>query len=409
MSEIYDVVIVGAGPSGSTTAYYLAKEGFNVLPVDKFNFPRDKTCGDGLTPRALHILNDMGLLDTLHKVGYRTNKLELISPKGNAASAPLPKTGDMCDYLLIVPRLILDNIILERALTGGASFQAPVRVTGIEQENNVMLVKGKQRAKAITFRARMVIHATGANTKLLLTTGFLKKIPQMILAARTYFDGITSTLDAVQCRLDNVPLPGYAWIFPVSNTSVNVGIGLFREGLASRWMPKTAHAAFDTFIQSPPLQSLLDEARQTSPVKGFPIRVDFARSPTFGERTMIVGEAAGLVNPITGEGIDYGMESGKMAAKHLTHMFSIGDFSLKQLATFDKQLRQRYQRLFVLCDRLRLLYLNPFFVNYVVRAIARNEELMKLFMNIAIENQNMYRGLAPSTIAKVIIEGMPGR
>ncbi|HEY6287626.1 MAG TPA: geranylgeranyl reductase family protein [Ktedonobacteraceae bacterium] len=409
MSEIYDVVIVGAGPSGSTTAYYLAKQGFNVLLVDKFNFPRDKTCGDGLTPRALHILDEMGILDTLHKVGYRSNTLELISPKGHTASALLPKRENLCDYLLIVPRLILDNIILKRALTSGANFQAPVRVTGIEQENNSMLVKGEQRAKAITFRARMVIHATGANTKLLLTTGLLKKMPQMVLAARTYYDGITSAVDAVQCRFDNVPLPGYGWIFPVSDTSVNVGIGLFNAGLASRWMPKTAHSAFDTFIQSPPLQKLLDGARQASPIKGFPIRVDFARSPTFGERTMIIGEAAGLVNPVTGEGIDYGMESGKMAAEHLTHMFAIGDFSLKQLAAFDKQLRQRYQRLFVLCDRLRLLYLNPFFVNQVVRAVARSEELMNLFMNIAIENQNIYRGLAPSTIAKVIIEGMPGR
>ena len=122
---------------------------------------------------------------------------------------------------------------------------------------------------------------------------------------------------------------------------------------------------------------------------------------------MIIGEAAGLVNPITGEGIDYGMESGKLAAEYLTHMFAIGDFSLKQLAAFDKQLRQRYQSLFVLCDRLRLLYLNPFFVNLVVRAVARNEELMNLFMNIAVENQNPSRGLAPSTIAKVIIEAMP--
>jgi geranylgeranyl reductase family protein len=409
MSEIYDVVIVGAGPSGSTTAYYLAKAGFNVLLLDKFNFPRDKTCGDGLTPRALHILDEMGLLDTLLRVGYRCYKLELISTKGDTVSAPFPKNENLCDYLLVVPRLILDNIILERALARGASFQTPVRVTGIEQENNTMLVRGEQGAKKITFRAHMVVHATGANTKLLLTTGLLKKIPQMILAVRTYYDGITGAIDAAQCRLDNVPLPGYAWIFPVSATSINVGMGLFRGGLASRWMPKTTHIAFNTFIQSPPLQRLLDGSRQVSPIKGFPIRVDFARSPTYSERTMIIGEAAGLVNPITGEGIDYGMESGKIAAEHLTHMFAIGDFSLKQLAAFDNQLRQRYQRLFVLCDRLRLLYLNPFFVNLIVRALARNDELMNLFMNIAIENQNLSRGLEPSTIAKVIIEGMPGR
>jgi menaquinone-9 beta-reductase len=158
MSEIYDVVIVGAGPSGSTTAYYLAKQGFNVLLLDKFNFPRDKTCGDGSTPRALHVLDDMGLLDTVHQVGYRSHKLELISPKGDAASALLPKKENESDYLLVVPRLILDNIILERALISGASFQAPVHVKDIEHENNTVLVKGQQGAKTITFRARMVIH-----------------------------------------------------------------------------------------------------------------------------------------------------------------------------------------------------------------------------------------------------------
>jgi geranylgeranyl reductase family protein len=400
---------VGAGPSGSTTAYYLAKAGFNVLLLDKFNFPRDKTCGDGLTPRALQILEDMGLLDTLLKVGYRSDKLELISTKGDIASAPLPKNDHMCDYLLVLPRLILDNIILERALTSGASFQAPVHIKDIEHEHDTVLVKGEQGTKTITFRARMVIHAMGANTKLLLTTGLLKKMPQMILAVRTYYDGITGILDAVQCRFDNVPLPGYAWIFPVSASSANVGIGLFHGGLASRWMPKTAHAAFDTFIKSQPLQKLLNGSRQTGPIKGYPIRVDFARSPTYGERAMIIGEAAGLVNPITGEGIDYGMESGKLAAEHLAHMFAIGDFSYKQLAAFDKQLRERYQRLFVLCDRLRLLYLNPFFVNLVVRAVARDEELMNIFMDIAVENQNLSRGFAPGTIAKVLIEGIPGK
>ena len=409
MSEIYDVVIVGAGPAGSATAHYLAREGLNVLLLDKFNFPRDKTCGDALTPRALHILDDMGILNDVQQVGHRLDKVEFIAPKGHAAVAPVPKKEHRGDYLLFVPRLLLDNIILERALTSGASFQAPVRVMGIVQEDNAMLVKGVQRDKEITFRTRMVILAIGANTNLLLRMGFFKKTPQMVLCARTYYDGITSTINAAQCRLDGVPLPGYGWVFPISNTSVNVGVGLFHASFAARWMPKTAHAAFDTFIQSQPLQQLLAGATRTGPIKGYPLRVDFARSPTFGERIMLVGEAAGLVNPVTGEGIDYALESGKMAAEHLCHMFAIGDFSVKQLTTYDKLLRQRYQRLFVLCDRLRVLYLNPLFLNQVVRAVARNDDLMTLLMNIAIDNQDAYQGLAPRTIAMVIFAGIPRR
>ncbi len=185
MSEIYDAVIVGAGPGGSATAHYLSREGFNVLLLDKFNFPRDKTCGDALTPRALDILDDMGILHSVGQVGHRLDKVEFIAPKGHAAVAPMLKKEHSCDYLLFAPRLHLDNIILERALASGANFQSPIRVKGIVHEDSVMIVKGELRDKEIIFRARMVILAVGANTKLLLQMGLFKKIPQMILCART--------------------------------------------------------------------------------------------------------------------------------------------------------------------------------------------------------------------------------
>jgi len=409
MQETYDAVIVGAGPGGSATAHYLAREGFNVLLLDKFNFPRDKTCGDGLTPRALRVLDDMGILNAVQQVGCRLDRVEFVAPKGHAAAAGIPKKEQGCDYVLVAPRFVLDNIILERALESGAQFRSPVRVTGVAQEENGMVVTGEQGNKALAFRARIVILAVGANTKLLLRMGLLKKMPQMTLCARTYYDGITSVIDAIQCRLDGVPLPGYGWIFPLSATSANVGIGMFPAGLAKRWMPKTAHAAFDAFVQSPSLRRLLAGARRTGPIKGFPLRVDFARSPTFGERTMLVGEAAGLVNPVTGEGIDYALESGKMAAAHVSHMFTMGDFSVKQLMTYDNMLRQHYQRLFVLCDQLRMLYLNPLILNQVVRAVGRDNELMTLLLNIAIDNQDAYKGLAPRTIARVILGGVGRR
>ncbi|MDQ6660226.1 MAG: geranylgeranyl reductase family protein [Chloroflexota bacterium] len=406
MTEMYDVVIVGAGPGGSATAHYLAKEGFNVLLLDKFTFPRDKTCGDALTPRALHILDDMGVLDAIHQIGHRLDKVEFIAPKGHTVVAPIPQKESKYDYLLFAPRIHLDNLILEHAVASGAKFQSPVRVTDVVQEENSMVVRGENHGKEVSFRARMVIIAVGANTKLLLRMGLLKKMPQMVLCARAYYDGISTVLDAAQCRFDGVPLPGYGWVFPVSPSSANVGVGMFRSGLAARWMPSTARAVFDTFLQTPPLQKLLAGAHRSGPIKGYPLRVDFARSPTFGKRTMLVGEAAGLVNPVTGEGIDYALESGKIAAEHLSHMFAIGNFSSTQLKTYDKVLRLHYQRLFVLCDRLRTLYLNPLVLNPAIRAVARNDELMKLYMNIAIDNQDVYQGLAPKTIAKVVLGGV---
>ncbi len=402
MRDVYDVVIVGAGPGGSAAGHYLALQGFKVLLLDKFSFPRDKTCGDALTPRALRVLDDMGILDDVLQLGHRLDKVEFIAPKGHTALAPIPRNGNRSDSLLFVPRLVLDNVILERARATGAEFQSPVRVIDVARDDGVMLVKGEYQGKAVTFKARMVIVAIGANVKLLVRMGLLKKPPMMVLCSRTYYEGMSSLPDSAQCRFDGVPLPGYGWVFPLSETSANVGVGLFKVGIAGRWMPNTAREAFDTFIHTPALQKMLRGARQVGPIKGYPVRVDLARSPTFGEGVLLVGEAAGLVNPVTGEGIDYALESGKIAAEHIARMLHATDLSRKNFVAYDKQLRQQYQRLFVVCDGLRLVYLNPLILNRAVTSAARNSELMTLYMNIAIENQDIYKGLSPATITKAV-------
>ncbi|MBA2681568.1 MAG: FAD-dependent monooxygenase [Ktedonobacteraceae bacterium] len=174
MSDIYDVVVVGAGPAGSAAGYYLASRGLKVLLLDKFAFPRDKTCGDALTPRALRILDEMDILDDLFQVGHSANAVEFIAPKGHAALAPLPRQDRPSDKLLFVPRLILDNIILERARAVGAQFQGPVHVTDILRDGSEMVVTGEHRRQTFTFRARMVIVAIGANVKLLMRMKLLK-------------------------------------------------------------------------------------------------------------------------------------------------------------------------------------------------------------------------------------------
>ncbi len=402
MKDMYDVAVVGAGPGGSAAAYYLAKGGLDVLLLDKFSFPRDKTCGDALTPRALRVLDEMGLLDELLRVGYRLNGVELIAPRGHSVVAPVPKKDGRTDYVLIVPRLILDNIILQHSVASGVHFESPVRVNNIERDEQTMIVQGEFGGKIVSYKARMVIIATGANIKLLLQMGLLKKPPLMMLCARTYFEGMRDISDLVQCHFDGVPLPGYGWVFPLSDSSANIGAGFFRSGLTARWMPATARQAFDAFTQTPLLRKVLNGAQRAGPIKGYPLRVDFASAPTFSDRVMLVGEAAGLVNPVTGEGIDYALESASIAAEHLLSMFASDDLSDERLKAYDLLLRQRYQDLFVLCNRLRFVYLNPLVLNRVVTSAARNQDLMRMFMDIVLENQNVYEGLSPKTMLKVV-------
>jgi geranylgeranyl reductase family protein len=401
VSEPYDAVIIGAGPGGAATAHYLALAGLRVLLLDKFSFPRDKTCGDGLTPRALRILDEMGLLDHIQRESMRHDLVRFTAPNGREVNADIPMRDARYSYVEIIPRLALDHLILERAIASGATFESPARVTDITRNRDGVVVRAERGKRTTTYAARMAVIATGANMALLLKLGLLKKQPEVVLACRAYYEGITDLSEGVQCRFDGVPLPGYGWIFPVSPTRANVGVGFFQMGLAGHWAPDNAREVFDRWLQIPSMQRLLAGAWQDGPVRGYPIRVDFATAPTYDERVILVGEAAGLVNPVTGEGIDYALESGKLAAEHLTAMFAAGDFSTNRLRAYDADLRAAYQRLFTLCDRLRLLYLNAPVVNRAIAAGSRRSALRDLYMNIVMENDDVMAALSPRTLATV--------
>jgi geranylgeranyl reductase family protein len=401
VSELYDAVMIGAGPGGSATAHYLAQAGLRVLLLDKFNFPRDKTCGDALTPRALRILDEMGLLERIQRESARHDLVRFTAPYGREVTADIPVRDVRYSHVEIIPRLALDHLILERAIASGATFESPVRVVDVARDASGVVVTGERGKRTVTYAARIAVIATGANMALLTKIGLLKRQPAVMLACRAYYDGISDLAEGIQCRFDGVPLPGYGWVFPVSPTRANIGAGIFRSGLAGRWMPDSVRPVFDRFMQTPSMQRMLVGAWRDGPVRGYPIRVDFAMAPTYSERIALVGEAAGLVNPLTGEGIDYALESGKLAAEHLTAMFAAGDFSASRLGAYDAHLRAAYQRLFTLCDRLRLLYLNPPVVNRAIAVAAHHRELRDLYMNIVLENDDVMQALTPRTLATV--------
>jgi flavin-dependent dehydrogenase len=145
------------------------------------------------------------------------------------------------------------------------------------------------------------------------------------------------------------------------------------------------------------MSNVLDGARQTGPVKGYPIRVDFLSAPTFAERTLLVGEAAGLVNPLTGEGIDYALESGKLAAEHLAELLQTGDFSQQRLAAYDSLLRARFANIFRFSTRVRDWYCLPPVLNVLVPLANRRPELRQLLASIILGEREP-RGYRPLTM-----------
>ena len=403
VSDLYDVVVVGAGPGGSATAYYLARHGLKVLLLDKAEFPRDKTCGDGLTPRALAVLDDMGLLPALSQTGCRINGLEIYAPSGRSIAAPIPASNGRPAYMLVVPRLTLDNTLREHALASGASFQSQVHVTSVTPDHESVCVKGERAGQTVAFRGRVAVIATGANVKLLQHMGLLAEMPPTMVAARAYYEDLNVLSDRVQLRFDGVPLPGYAWVFPTSPRTANVGAGFFSKGKARQRVLASPQNAFTSFVQTSYLKDTLARARRVSPVKGYPLRVDFTSAPTFSERVLLVGEAAGLVNPLSGEGVDYALESGKVAAEHLIGMFARGDFSREQFEAYDRALRERFQALFQFCDRVREMVRSRLLLDVLVRIAARRTDLKLLLIRIVLGDHTVPEKITYTKILKVLL------
>jgi menaquinone-9 beta-reductase len=371
-----DVVVVGAGPGGSATAYFLARAGADVLLLDKAEFPRDKTCGDGLTPRALRIIDQMGLLPDVIRAGCHVDGYEVVAPNGRATAARISS-----EYgALAVPRYTLDDILRRRALDTGAAFER-MNVVEVEQSARGVSVRSQNG----TVEARSAVIATGAATGVLTRSGILRRRPNVMLAARAYFEGV-SARPVFQLRFDRVPLPGYGWVFRVGSDTANVGVGFMPRRRSTR----TAAAAFQRFAAP-----LVRGARQVGPLKGYPIRVDFLSAPTFDGRTLLVGEAAGLVNPLTGEGIDYALESGAIAAEHILRAAAPKEF--------DRALRARFGRLFRFSEVVRDWYCVPPVLNVLV-PLANARPALRQQLTDVVLGEREPAGFGPGTIgARVLL------
>jgi geranylgeranyl reductase family protein len=397
--DLYDVIVIGAGPGGAATATFLARNGLHVLLLDKFEFPRDKTCGDALSPAALHVLADLGLADDLRQSGYRVDGVSITSPEGLTVQAPIPEHPVYPKHGYVVPRYLLDDLILNASVHSGAEFQGGIHVHSIEQTAEGPIVIGEAGRTPRRLGARVVVLAVGANLRLLRSIGIVSGNVGFAHAVRAYFEGIAGLSRQLEIRFDGTKLPGYGWIFPVSADTANVGAGLLpRRG---RKAPGSA-TMLSQFLSNGHLHKRFQSARQVGPVKGFPIRTDFQRSPVVGDRLLLVGEAAGLVNPFTGEGIDYALESARIASECLMACIERGDLSRLALGDYECALRHRFQRDFVLSHRMRRQYMNPILLDPLIRACARWPELTDLLVRTLLTYADPAEAIRPAVMLKVL-------
>jgi geranylgeranyl reductase family protein len=382
---MYDVLVIGSGPGGAAAAYGLARRGQHVLMLDKQAFPRSKTCGDGLTPRAQAQLAAMEIDPLTLPESHRTTHVAVVGPDGAQVRMPLPALAPWPGSIVMVPRLVLDAAIRERAIAAGVETRQ-VRVAAVRPDADGVSVSGDAAGAPFTARARMAILATGAHTSLLQQTRLRRRPSPVALAARAYVDHLDQLeSDTVQFHFDCVPLPGYGWVFPLSASRANVGLGAFPCGWpwARRQHPVPPKRAFAAFIHSPRLRAMF--ARATiAPMYGFPIRMDFPTAATAGPRLLCVGEAAGLVNPMTGDGIDFALESGLLAADLIATAFADAARMAHVHRTYADALRQRFAGFFRLCAMLGQVMQYPALLNRLVHNAARHPGRMSTLMEMVL-------------------------
>lgn len=327
------MIVVGAGPGGSAAAHYLAREGFSVIALEKSRFPREKVCGDGLTPRAVRELELLGL-PTPPEQGWRRNKGLRMIGGGHRLEFPWVDTPSLPNYGLTLPRSSFDHLLAKHAVASGADIREGVAVTATVRDERTGRVvgvtgretdeRGKKVGPEVTYRAPVVIAADGVSARLAIESGIeRKKRRPMGVAVRTYYRTDRPSEDWMEGHLEiwsgergkSKMLPGYGWIFMLGDGTANVGLGTLSGS------GKPTHLDHRALLDDWVLHSTDDwgftPETKVGPTLGAAIPMAFNRQPHYRDGLMLVGDSGGMVNPFNGEGIAYAMQAARRATEAL--------------------------------------------------------------------------------------------
>lgn len=326
-----DVVVVGAGPGGSSTATYLARHGLTVTLLEKSHFPREKVCGDGLTPRATRALTRIGV-DTSEANGWLHNHgLRVYGGRVEPFELPWPDLTDFPPYGLVRPRADFDDMLARHAVAAGANLIEGANVNGAVLDDRSGRITGVTTKDGRTFKAPIVVAADGNSSRLSVSMGLNKRADRpMGVAVRTYYKSPRTNDDYLESWLElwdgergkSNLMPGYGWVFGMGDGTSNVGLGVLNT---SKGFGQTDYRALlKRWVDHTPEEWGFRDQNMVGRIQGAALPMAFNRQPHYGRGLVLVGDAGGMVNPFNGEGIAYAMESAEYAAAAIAEAASRG-------------------------------------------------------------------------------------
>lgn len=375
----HDIIIIGAGPAGSIAALCLAKSGFDVLVVEKSSFPREKICGDCITPLGVEIINRYGILSYLEKPPHKINSVKIIVRETLINQAEFHMNPELPDFALSIQRKDLDNALISAAIDAGAIVEKNTKVIDFifNDEGFASGITVLKDGIINDYFADVIILATGSSDmKLLRKLGVsIRDYPSIGIAIRAYFTSGSDSGDIMELYAEPDYWPSLGWIFPQTDGILNAGIGHHINQKSAE--EKSLQKVFEKFIRGSHMSATrLSKAQLISTPKASRIFMGGLRGSLVRRGVILIGEAAGLVNPFTGEGICYGMKSGELISRIISEIPLRTKETIRAIELeYNRAIRHSLLRYFSLAEFLQHRAASRFVTTNMVRLLNRSKSL----------------------------------